>query len=252
VASIPLPLSTVLILCVDLGTDMFPAISFAHESKEADIMLRKPRNSKTDHLVDWNLIRWAYGQSGMIQTAAGFYSYFVVLYEYGLTLGMLYNLDRSQHFAKQSLVCFGKSCEYFDADDFCSNPANAGTFAGADVCLSPDAQQQALGEAQTAFFVAIVICQLANVLICKTRKLSIFTKGFNNDLMVFGIVFEFGLCCLLCYAEPFQKVFGTRALTFKHWCLPLPWFIIIIVWDESRKWMTRKWPNGTLTRITYY
>ncbi len=57
VCSIPLPLSTVLILCVDLGTDMFPAISFAHEAKEADIMLRPPRNSATDHLVDWNLIR---------------------------------------------------------------------------------------------------------------------------------------------------------------------------------------------------
>ena len=62
VCSIPLPLSTVLILCVDLGTDMFPAISFAHEAKEADIMLRPPRNSATDHLVDWNLIRKTHTQ----------------------------------------------------------------------------------------------------------------------------------------------------------------------------------------------
>ena len=42
--------------------------------------------------------------------------------------------------------------------------------------------------------------------------------------MLFGIAFEFGLCIVLCYAEPFQKVFGTDALSFMHWCLPLPWF----------------------------
>merc|ERR1711916_176789 len=42
---IPLPLSTVLILCVDLGTDLIPAISLAYEKAEADIMKRKPRNS---------------------------------------------------------------------------------------------------------------------------------------------------------------------------------------------------------------
>jgi len=29
---VPLPLSTVLILCIDLGTDMVPAISFAYEN----------------------------------------------------------------------------------------------------------------------------------------------------------------------------------------------------------------------------
>lgn len=42
---IPLPLSTVLILCVDLGTDMVPAISLAYEGPELDIMRRKPRNA---------------------------------------------------------------------------------------------------------------------------------------------------------------------------------------------------------------
>eukprot|EP00756_Hemistasia_phaeocysticola_P026953 Hpha_TRINITY_DN16092_c2_g12::TRINITY_DN16092_c2_g12_i1::g.117578::m.117578/K01539/ATP1A; sodium/potassium-transporting ATPase subunit alpha len=47
---VPLPLSTVLILCVDLGTDMVPAISLAYETKERDIMKRPPR-SKEDNLV---------------------------------------------------------------------------------------------------------------------------------------------------------------------------------------------------------
>jgi sodium/potassium-transporting ATPase subunit alpha len=56
----PLPLSTVLILCIDLGTDMVPAISFAYENAELDIMSRPPRSSKKDRLVNTKLISFAY------------------------------------------------------------------------------------------------------------------------------------------------------------------------------------------------
>ena len=42
-ADIPLPLGTVTILCIDLGTDMVPAISMAYEEAESDIMKRMPR-----------------------------------------------------------------------------------------------------------------------------------------------------------------------------------------------------------------
>jgi sodium/potassium-transporting ATPase subunit alpha len=62
----PLPLSTVLILCIDLGTDMVPAISFAYENAELDIMERHPRSSKRDHLVNRKLISFAYLQIGIV------------------------------------------------------------------------------------------------------------------------------------------------------------------------------------------
>lgn len=51
-ASIPLPLGTITILCIDLGTDMVPAISLAYEKAESNIMKRKPRDSKRDKLVN--------------------------------------------------------------------------------------------------------------------------------------------------------------------------------------------------------
>ena len=252
VFSIPLPLSTVLILCVDLGTDMFPAISFAHESKEADIMLRPPRNSKTDRLVDWGLIRWAYGMSGMIQTGAGFYSYFVVFYQFGMTLPMLYNLDRDAYFGKHSMWCDTKTnvCGYVkDDEEWCNVPGNR---LNHSYCYTPTQAKYILAQAQTAFFVAIVFTQFANVIVCKTRKLSIFTKGFQNHLMIFGIIFEFGLCALLCYAPPFQAAFGTEYLAFRHWMLPLAWFMVIVLWDETRKYWVRTRPNSLMAKINYY
>ena len=60
ILQIPNALSTVLILCIDLGTDMVPAISFAYENPELDIMERYPRNSARDHLVNARLISYSY------------------------------------------------------------------------------------------------------------------------------------------------------------------------------------------------
>jgi sodium/potassium-transporting ATPase subunit alpha len=48
-----LPISTILILCVDLGCDFVPGISFTYENPEFDIMMRRPRNIKKDHLVNY-------------------------------------------------------------------------------------------------------------------------------------------------------------------------------------------------------
>jgi len=93
IAAIPLPLPTVLILCIDLGTDMVPAISLAYENKEADIMLKPPRNSITDRLVTGRLINFAYLQVGIVQATAGFTAYVTVLHDYGFPPWELPGLD---------------------------------------------------------------------------------------------------------------------------------------------------------------
>jgi sodium/potassium-transporting ATPase subunit alpha len=92
VFQVPLPLSTVLILCIDLGTDMIPAISFAYENPELDIMDRVPRNSKLDHMVNTKLISFAYFQIGVIQASAGMYTYFIILNDYGIRPQCVWNL----------------------------------------------------------------------------------------------------------------------------------------------------------------
>lgn len=93
IVQLPLPLTTVLILCIDLGTDMLPAISLAYERPESDIMLRQPRNSRVDRLVNRRLISFSYFQIGVIQAFAGFYAYIVVLADYGWHAGGLPKLD---------------------------------------------------------------------------------------------------------------------------------------------------------------
>jgi len=92
-ASIPPPLTTILILCIDLGTDMVPAISMAYESKESNIMERPPRDARVDRLVTAKLFDFSYMQIGVFQAAAGFFAYLVVLNDYGFKINTLPGSD---------------------------------------------------------------------------------------------------------------------------------------------------------------
>lgn len=48
-----------LMLTISVGTDILPALSFAYENAELDIMTRRPRTRK-EHLVTVRLITHAY------------------------------------------------------------------------------------------------------------------------------------------------------------------------------------------------
>lgn len=51
----------------------------------------------------------------------------------------------------------------------------------------------------TAFFVSIVIVQWTDLIICKTRKVSIFKQGMTNWVLNFALVFETCLALFLLY-----------------------------------------------------
>jgi sodium/potassium-transporting ATPase subunit alpha len=338
-AKLPLPLSTVLILCIDLGTDMVPAISLAYETKEADIMDRPPRNAQTDRLVNFRLISFAYLQIGMIQALAGFFVYIIVLNDYGYAPNIL--MGNGLEWFKHSVMCTingdgspkecGFGCEGEDwergyceggcqvpvtsiVDPFieftsagfrgdgeytcnraCSNyesiPSDKRTdaekekfvslcdtdntwgfadrgFADKDAIAPAGAmyfwngqqqplpnknyQSSALEYAQCAYFISIIIVQWADLLICKTRKLSLFQQGLQNDFMNFGLLFETVLGATLVYTTPLNTVFGTRPLHILHWFPAVPWSMFIFTYDEMRKAIMRQNPDGWLNSYTYW
>ena len=156
---IPLPLGTITILAIDLGTDMIPAISLAYEKAESDIMKRQPRNPFTDKLVNERLISMAYGQIGMIQASAGFFVYFVIMAENGFWPSRLLGIRRSWD-----------SSAVNDLED---SYGQEWTYADRKILEYT---------CHTAFFVSIVIVQWADLIICKTRKNSVFQQGMKNKV----------------------------------------------------------------------
>jgi len=95
------------------------------------------------------------------------------------------------------------------------------------------------------------VVQWADLLICKTRYLSIFTHGMKNQFMNKAILFETALGAGISYL-PFANYIGTRPLSFVYWCAAIPFNFVIFMYDESRKALIRRDPGGWLERTTYW
>lgn len=75
--AIPLPLTVMQILSIDLGTDMLPALSLATEQPEAGTM-KKPPRKRSEHLLTKKLILKAFGWYGLMASLVSIGAYFFV------------------------------------------------------------------------------------------------------------------------------------------------------------------------------
>lgn len=82
----PLALPVLLILAIDLGTDMLPAIGLGMEASSEEIMLRKPRDPKSK-LLNWKMIARSYGFIGPLQTLFSYIIFFSILITGGWSFG---------------------------------------------------------------------------------------------------------------------------------------------------------------------
>jgi sodium/potassium-transporting ATPase subunit alpha len=190
---LPLALTVILILAIDLGTDMLPAIALGSERPEADVMQRPPRSRHT-HLLNARLLFLSYGLLGMIESAAGFYAYFHVLYAGGWTWG--------QALAPDSLLYH---------------------------------------QAIAAFFAAVILCQVANGLLSKTSRQSLWQQGlFSNRLLLWGIALELLLAYGIIQIDALHPFFGTASLSLPQLLLGLPFAVAMLIIDELRRVLIRR------------
>jgi calcium-translocating P-type ATPase len=84
---IPLPLTIIQILAVDLGTDMLPALALGAEKPDPAVMRRPPR-ARGERLLSWGVIARAYLFLGMLEAAAAMAAFFFVLHAAGWHHGM--------------------------------------------------------------------------------------------------------------------------------------------------------------------
>jgi calcium-translocating P-type ATPase len=88
---IPLPLTIIQILAVDLGTDILPALALGAEKPDPAVMQRPPR-PRNERLLNGGLLLRAYLFLGPLEAVAGMAAFFFVLHgsgwQYDATLGV--------------------------------------------------------------------------------------------------------------------------------------------------------------------
>ena len=85
---IPLPLTIIQILAVDLGTDMLPALALGAEKPHPDVMKRPPR-PRHERLLSWPLLARAYLFLGPLEALGAMAAFFFVLYGGGWEYGQM-------------------------------------------------------------------------------------------------------------------------------------------------------------------
>ncbi len=228
-AGIPLPLGTITILFIDLGTDMVPAISLAYEYPERDIMARTPRDPVKDRLDNARLIFLAYALLGVAPATAGFFLYFIIMAEHGWEPSRLLRLR--------------KDWENRDVNDLEDSYGQEWSY---------EQRKKLEYTTHTAFFMAIVQVQWADLIISKTRKVSIFEQGMKNYFLDFGLFFETALCSFLVYTPGTEQALRLYALSPYYWIPALPFALVIWIFDECRRVFIRRNPDGFVASITYY
>jgi calcium-translocating P-type ATPase len=83
---IPLPLTIMQILAVDLGTDILPALALGAEKPDPAVMRRPPR-PRSERLLNWPLVARAYLFLGVLEAVAALAAFFFVLGEGGWSYG---------------------------------------------------------------------------------------------------------------------------------------------------------------------
>ena len=89
---IPLPLTAIQVLAIDLGTDTVPALALGAEPPHADAMKRPPRR-RDEHLFSWAVLARAYLFLGPLEAVAVMSAFFFVLDAAGWRYGI--QLERS-------------------------------------------------------------------------------------------------------------------------------------------------------------
>jgi sodium/potassium-transporting ATPase subunit alpha len=199
---IPLPLTVMQILAIDLGTETIPALALGAEPPEATIMKYPLMPSKTaapmrqgkKGIIDRSLLFRGYIFLGGISTVGVLVAYFYVLYKGGWEWGMVLPMD--------NLLT---------------------------------------RQASTATFLGIVLMQIGNVFACRSSRESIFKSGFfSNRLIVIGIVAEVLLAAFIIYVPQANKLFGTEPLGADVWLVLLPFSMGLLLAEELRKVVARR------------
>jgi sodium/potassium-transporting ATPase subunit alpha len=217
---LPLPLTTLQMIAICLGTDIIGSMGMVYEYQESDLMKRKPRNAAVDHLISFSAVMKIYFQTGLIQSTIAFFMYFYTMHQSGI--------DTSQ-------LLF--AYEKWDANEI---------FAGVDL----DTRKDALSFAQTGYFVALVMTQIINLFTVRTRYQSFFKQKFRSSL-IFIALGEIAIVVFLCFTAPLRPYLETHIAAWYHFVFPLLMGLSIFFVDEFKKLMIRKYPNTFLAKLVW-
>ncbi|KAE9547419.1 hypothetical protein FO519_009368, partial [Halicephalobus sp. NKZ332] len=221
---LPLGITSLQILSIDLGTEIMPGIAMAKEPMEGDLMERPPRR-RNKLLVSNTLLFYSYGYAGLIQSVGSFLAYCVVFWTHGIAL--------------KDLWMSGMTYWQEGAPDFVSN-GNSFTW---------EEQLSINRKACSAWQMGVVFGQLFHLLNVRTRRQSIFVHGiFKNMHSVVSMGVSMILLNIMIYVPGINKFFGGGPINIYCWLVVAAVGLFMFWFNEGRKLLIRSYPKNLVVR----
>jgi Ca2+-transporting ATPase len=213
---IPLALSVIQILSIDLGTDLLPALALGAERPEPGIMRRPPRRGNQP-LVDRSLLLRSFAWLGPLEAFFCFLGFFGV---YALTLPMP---------------------EPFSVRAFLET-----------VDQAPPA---ITALAATVYFAAVIFTQAGNAFACRSETQPSSRLGWlSNHWLLGAIALEIAVLGMLLVFPPLTRIYGHSMLPLPAWLYLLVSGLALysLEWVRKRivRWLASPSANNLLRRRT--
>ena len=252
----PQAIETIVLLLVDLGTEMLPGISLAYEESEERVMSLPPRTAK-DHLICPNvLIQGSLIMGGCVEVFFCLWGFYWTFADFGFSFRSLILGPSAGYRGSYFSLTSAQQTNYRDiclanAKYQATHPGGCSTAAGMELFMAHFST--VLSHAQAAFFFALVQCQAIHVLCRRSQTLSVFSPSQTfNWRMIPALCFTVCLSCFFVYVPGVNQAFLFAPLSSSNACCAL-WSIPVILFiEEVRKLLCRSSPEGVIARYTIY
>jgi sodium/potassium-transporting ATPase subunit alpha len=246
VFGIPSAISPVLLLFVDLGSDIPPALSLAWEPAEKDISTNKPRklmrdspkdlnllqrlkfmslqyldhfrwrfSSEYETLVDSRLLLWSYLQAGFIEAGSCFFAFFLVFSESGIPA--------------RALLGSSWSGGMFESQTSYTTPSGI-TYDFEDLSVI-------LVQAQSAYFMTIIIVQIFVLMACKSQNEYFFSRQHAANYRPWlSVPISLGIGFIAVYSPDLNSILGSSPFPGLAYIPAIVGGILILVLDTAKKY----------------
>ncbi|KAJ3317660.1 hypothetical protein HDV06_001317 [Boothiomyces sp. JEL0866] len=203
--------------------DIVMSISLMYETAEGNLMLKPPRNARTDRLTDWKFFFQIYCVIGVMIWVSAMGMWFLYFGEQGIGFyDLMFAYDQ-----------WGNGLSY--SSDQLSNFVSVG---------------------DGIYYVTLAICQFGTLLSIRNRYSTILQSNplygpRKNLVMFFSMACSIAVCLVSLYTPFIQNYFLTAPIPVKFWFIPFGFAAGILLVDETRKAIVRSFPKSLLARIAW-
>ncbi|KAG2112551.1 uncharacterized protein F5147DRAFT_683354 [Suillus discolor] len=219
-----IPLSSYLQVCFSITNDVVMSISLMYEKAEADLMMRKPRNARTDRLTDWKLFFQIYLFLGLMSWPCAMSMWFVYMRQQGLGFNDVF-------------LAYNNWAEGYHG--YTLEQLNHFVYVG-----------------QCIYYVTMVFMQYGNLLAIRNRRVSLLQSNplwgpRKNYAVPIGMVATALIAVINLYGPGLQSVFNTTPIPGMFWGPPFAFALGILCVDETRKLIVRTYPKSIIAKMAW-